>query len=510
MRYQDSFKAYHLFYYISSFCTLLLISSLVQAQSSNYWSRNFNEESSLVSGAVVGGGSGPSAIYYNPAGIAEIEVSKLSINASLFSFDYLTAKNAWGDNLDFVSSRFIVVPRFVSYMLQPKNNTKWSLEFAFLNNENYHISNVNSVDELIDILKYLPGNERYNANYQYENKYRDDWLGAGGSYKLNPKLYLGISMFFSARQLDYSYLVDIEAGQSSDGIYNEQTPFFTAKFKHQEYLKFNNYRALWKLGLMYKVENMSIGLNITTPSLNLYSDTKKVLRKKSQSNITYPKTHDPVPNYLISDFAERKDVSVNYKSPLSIAAGFTLNNHDKTKTIYTTMEYFAGMNSYKMVEGKDKYDAGSTTAEKGAIENDWLTFVWGAKAVFNIALGYRWIVKENIMLMTGFRTDFNYRDGYDYYPFEPERTLKGFQFDRYHVTGGITAKVLGQDLMAGLQYTLGYRDNGQQFINLSHPVEYNPVANTALQGERQNTMKTVLNSVSLYFGATFNFGSNGQ
>lgn len=66
----------------------------------------------------------------------------------------------------------------------------------------------------------------------------------------------------------------------------------------------------------------------------------------------------------------------------------------------------------------------------------------------------------------------------------------------------------GQDLMAGLQYTLGYQDNVEQFINLNDPSEYNPVNKTAVQGERQNTMKTVLNSISIYFGATFNFGTD--
>lgn len=483
----------------------MLLPQLLEAQSSNYWSRNFNEESSLVSGAVVGGGAGPSAIYYNPAGIAEIEVSKLSINASLFSYDNFTAENAWGDELDFVSTRFTVVPRFMSFMYKPKKSPNWSLEFAYLNNENYQLENVTSVDESIDVLKYLPGEERYNVYARYGNSYRDDWLGAGGSYKLIPNLYLGTSMFLSIRSLDYSYLVDIEAGQPRDGENETGTPFFTAKYKEQEYLKFNNYRVLWKFGLMYKIKNISLGLNITTPSANLFADTKRVMRKRSQSNITHPETLDPVPNYLVSDYAELKDVSVNFKSPLSVSAGLTWENPSKTKTIYTTVEYFAAIDPYKMAEGEENFESDYTPGD-GSTYNEWLTYVWGAKSVFNVALGYRWIVKEDIMVLTGFRTDFNYRKEYDYAPFEANRTLKGFQFDRYHLTGGVAAKVLGQDLMAGLQYTLAYQDNIEQFINLSDPIEYNPEDRTTLQGIRKNNMKTVLNSISFYFGATFNFG----
>jgi hypothetical protein len=479
---------------------------LLQAQSSNYWGRNFNEESSLVSGAVVGGGAGPSAIFYNPAGIAEIEESKLSINASLFSFDYFKGENAWGNEIDFISTRFIVVPRFISFMLKPKKNPNWSLEIAFLNNENYQLENAGSVDKPMDVLKYLPGDERYNVYYHYNNNFRDDWFGAGGSYKINSNLYFGTSMFFSVRQLDYSYLVDIEAGQSRIGNDDDITPFFTAKYKEQEYLKFNNYRVLWKFGILYKLNNVSMGLNITSPSVNLYADTKSVMRKKSQSNITYPETHEAVPNYLVSDFAEKKNVAVNFKSPLSIAAGLTWENYNKTKTIYTTVEYFAGIDPYRMAEGEENFNISDAGSELDNFYDDWLTFVWGAKSVFNAGFGYKWIVKDNLLIMTGFRTDFNYRKDYNYLPLEQKRTLKGFQFDRYHLTGGVSSKVLGQDVMAGLQYTLGQQNNVKQFINLSDPVEYDPENRTALQGERQNSMTTVLNSISLYFGATFNFG----
>ena len=43
-------------------------------------------------------------------------------------------------------------------------------------------------------------------------------------------------------------------------------------------------------------------------------------------------------------------------------------------------------------------------------------------------------------------------------------------------------------------------------INLSDPVEYNTIENAPLQGPRNNNMDAVFNSVSIYFGASFNFG----
>ena len=70
------------------------------AQSTNYWTRSFNEESSLLAGAVVGGGSTQTAIYYNPACISEVQAAKLSLNASLFSFDIISIRNALGNDIN--------------------------------------------------------------------------------------------------------------------------------------------------------------------------------------------------------------------------------------------------------------------------------------------------------------------------------------------------------------------------------------------------------------------------
>lgn len=485
---------------------MLLVPLLANAQSSNHWTRNFNEESSLLSGAVVGGGAGAAAIFYNPAIISEIEESNISLNASLFSIDILNAKNAWGNELDLVKTRFVVIPRFISYMIKLKKAPKLSLEIAFMNNENYQLDDVNSVDKLIDILPRFEGEERYAAYYSYSNKFRDDWLGVGGSRSINDNFVLGASMFVSARTMDYSYLVDIEAGPRLDYSEVPDDSYYTAKYKDQDYLHFNNYRLLWKFGMLYKRDKLSFGLNITSPSVGVYSDGKSVMRKNSQSNINNEEG-ESVPDFLVFDYAEKKDVTVNYKSPLSIALGATYSNTNKTKTVYATVEYFKGLDVYRMVSADENTDMISGEIGEVLAYEDWLTYVWGARSVTNVAIGYRWIVKKNLMVLGGVRTDFSYRKGVNYHPYLEKRTIKGFNIDRYHLTGGLTLNVFGQELMAGVQYSVGYQKDEEQFINLSDPVEYNPENFTALQGVKENNMDILLNSFSLYFGATINFGS---
>jgi hypothetical protein len=491
---------------------VVFVPLLTLSQSHNHWTRSFNEESSLLSGAVVGGGAGPSAIYYNPASIAEITESKFSLHASLFSFNFLNVKNALGDGVDLDYTRGIIEPRFLSYMVKPKKHPEWSLEIAFLNNENYRMDITQSVDQNLNILTNIPGEERYYAYFQYRNIYRDDWIGFGGSWKVSPSFFVGSSMFVSIKTLEYNYTIDIEAYPlDSVFINDEYVPFFSANYLESEYVKFNDYRLLWKFGLLYKKERFSVGFNITTPSLGgIYSDGKKVMHKEKQSNISLPETGEPLPNYVLTDYKEKKDVFVNSKSSLSVAAGLTYYIPDGTKILYTTVEYFAGIDPYRMVQAGENPDLASGSVFEDINVSEWLTFVSGAKPILNAAIGYRWTVKKDLMMMAGFRTDFNYRKNYDYNPYAQNKTLKGLDLDIYHFTGGLSWRIKGQDLITGLQYTVGREKNQQQFMNLSDPVEFNTTEMEPLQGTRQNTMKTFFNSLSLYFGATFNFGGGNN
>lgn len=488
---------------------LLLGNSQLTGQSHNYWTRSFNEESSLLSGAVTGGGAGPSAIYFNPSSIAEISESKFSLHASLFKFDFINVKNAIGTDKNLSSSKISIAPRFLSYMIQPKKHPEWSFEIAFLNNEDYSMDFTENVDFNTDVLTHLPGVERYFATFQYSNHFRDDWIGIGGSWKLNKHLYLGASLFISVQSLSYRYATDIEAFPLNDSIVvdGEIVPFYAANYQKLEYVKFNDYRLLGKLGMMYRKNKISFGASITTPSTGVYSDGKKVTRKLKQSNITDPETGEPIPDFVVVDFQEKKNMMVNSKRPFAVAVGFNYTFSERKGTLYSSLEYFNSLDPYRIVEANENPSLTSGTEFESIEFNEWLTFVSGAEPVLNLALGYKAQLREDLVLMTGFRTDFNYKKDLGYSDYLTSGEIKGLDVDLYHLTGGLTLTILGQDLIAGLQYTIGRDLSQKQLINLSNPIEYNRREGAALQGDRSNSMRIFVNSVSLYFGATFNFGT---
>ena len=67
------------------------------AQSDNYWSWNFNTPSTLLAGSVVGGGAGPSSIFYNPALIDHEDTPSISLSASIVSLQLFKFENISGE-----------------------------------------------------------------------------------------------------------------------------------------------------------------------------------------------------------------------------------------------------------------------------------------------------------------------------------------------------------------------------------------------------------------------------
>ena len=481
---------------------------ITSGQSHNYWTRSFNEESSLVSGAVVGGGSGPSAIYYNPASISEITQSKFTLNASLFSFDFINVKNGLGDEININSSKGNIKPRFVSYMIHFKNYPKWSSQIVYLNNENTRVDITESVDKQMDILTHVPGNERYFAMYQASNHFRDDWIGMGASVKLNDKLFLGVALFVTIKSSTLMNLVDIEAFPIEAIVYDtlQADPNYSARYYAYTFQKYNDYRILGKTGILYKGKSFSAGISITTPSMGVYTDGKRTAHTELQANIHMPETGEPIPDYVITDYKEKGDVDVSFKTPFSVAAGITYNFMDNKRTAYFSAEYFTGIEPYRLMEANESTNLSYGFPDISQPYDDWLTQVSGAKPVLNAAVGYSWTLKQDLRLMAGFRTDFNYQKNYDYEELEIYREEQNIRLDLYHITGGLAWRVLGQDITTGLEYHVGKRADQPQLYNFSDPVEYNTTENAPLQGTRNNNMDAVFNSVSIYFGASFNFG----
>jgi len=462
----------------------------VFAQPNNYWSMGSNTQASILAGAVVGGGSGITSIFYNPAGISELTSNNISLDASLFHFNYNTYTNPYGYGKEAEYLDYEVQPRFFSYLFHPKSTPKLSIQFAVFSRG---VSLVKLADfgkeEVVEPVTNIK--KTYSVNFDYENRYSDYWGGIGLSYSLSDKLTLGYSLLGSVKVLTYYHnshinLVPVEDSLSdnSNWQYYDRQDLYVVSFIN-------------KIGLQYRENRWSIGLNITTPSIRLYGDGYH-RREVSMTNI-----YDngvKVPDLILSE--TNNHIVANFKEPFSISAGVTCLSNSKKTRLFFSAEYFAAIDSYKAIDNskvanyyKEDYSPGT----------DFLTFHYGAKSVFNVGFGMRHSISDNIEVLGGFKTDFSS------YNVDLNKGIPHLnQYQRgssnlYHITGGLRSVLSRGSILLGIEYTFGYNNGMPQFGNYHYPGVYDPDRFIALQETPKKEMKFAYNGIGIYFGLVFSF-----
>ncbi len=473
----------------------ILFFSFAKGQPENYWSVSFNTEASLLSGAVVGGNSGITSIYYNPAGISEIKDKQFALNASLFSLEYEKYKNAIGDNQDISSLLFRVQPRFVSYLYRLKSDTTLSIQFVILNRNNLTVNSYESVNYPIRLIN-KDIDEMYFGSIDFKSDYSDFWGGAGSSFQINENLSVGASLFISVKNFSYYKNIEILVNPDMEK-FPDTLSYYSASWSIYQKLEMYDVRLLGKLGIRYNYNNFSFGLNISLPSLRLFGngDVKKTFSQSgiADSTTKYPdRNYYEVGNYMLSQF----------KDPFSAAIGLVYTTPSKISSWYFTAEYFGRIKKYKTVDGtKCLYSCnnkGKTT--------DFLSYYYSAKPVVNFALGFQTYLLKNVDALFGFRTNFNPRK--KIFDNTTENSLNEFiktSVNTYYFTGGGQFRYKKTKFLVGLQLGTGHSKKNLQFVNFSDVELFDNETNLALQGKRQNNMTHTYVSLSLFLGFVLGF-----
>ncbi len=458
-----------------------------------YWAQSFNSVSTMLSGAVVAGDGGSSSIYYNPANISEAgNNSNLSLSAVMFSWRIYSLQNLLGQGTDPGTMNFVVQPRFVTYIYNPPKH-KITLGATVFTRFHERVEINYTEQKAIDILKEQPGNEQYNAYWDYRNRYDDTWVGIAAAYEVSPDLHIGVSAFVSSVAMQY--LQDIE----NSAVTVRDSSIFSAIYNQRELVNFNDFRVIFKIGISYRTGNWRFGLNITTPSINALSMSKKLLHSQSQANITYQ--GKKLPDYVFFVSQKDQDVKSNSRLPLSIATGFVYDFPKANSHLYFSTEYFFRIKPYLKLEAfsdpSDQYEQ---------FLHQWLSVASGSRGLLNAAIGYSWINNKSVGFMLGFRTDFNYLKNYDFGKYKDYQTLPNINANNYHVTGGAEFEIFGQKIVSGVDLTFSSAKNQRQIANFTDPVEYNAKDRIPLQGPLENTVNMHYFAINLYLSAILNFG----
>ncbi len=451
----------------------------------------------MLSGAVVAGDGGSSSIYYNPANISEAgNNSNLSLSAVMFSWRSYSLKNLLGEGTDPGTMNFVVQPRFVTYIYKPPNG-RFTVGATVFTRFHERTEINYTLQKEVDILKDQPGDEQYNAYFDFRNRYDDTWVGIASSYKLAENLHIGISAFVSSVSMQYLQEINNSAVTVKDSA------IFSAVYGQQMMVNFNDFRMLFKIGASYRIKNWQFGINITTPSFNILALNKKLLHSQNQANITYQGR--PLPDYVIFDAQEGSEVKSRSRLPLSIAAGLVYSFPHSKNRFYFSAEHFFRLKPYLTLEAYS-----NPKDEDEMFKHEWLSVASGSKNFTNIAVGFSWKNSKNVGFMMGFRTDFNYLKDYNLGPYEDYSRLPNINADNYHITGGAEFTIKKQKIVAGVEFTFSNSKNQKQIANFTDPLEYNAVDHIPLQGVLTNTVKMHYYSINLYLSAVLNFGGKNR
>ena len=470
----------------------------------HFWVHNFNSTSSLLGGAVIAGEGNNTAVFYNPATLGEMqEGNNFSLSANLFTWNFYNFYNALGDDINLHTDNFLVQPQFISYSYKPaKKGFNISVTALTRVKEQLEVTYIDS--RYVDVLKFNPGDEKYSTTYNFRNDFTDSWIGIGFSHDITDKFSYGISVFGSFASLNYRFNYSASAYNPGDSI-NEQQVGRVAQTSYSELVKFTDYRLIAKFGFAYKAKKWRFGLTITTPSWRLFSSGKRAQRIEQQSNIRRGDLPAGLSDFVIFDGQEKGQLTTNIKLPLSIGAGFIYDMKNKGQKLYFSTEFFAGLKSYKMVDAEINPDITSPAVYDTMSNKDWTSYVYDGNPVINVAIGYSWTLKNDIVFLNAIRTDFSSVNYSDINNEQDYNSINVTTYNIYHYSGGVEFSIKNNRFIAGGDLAYGYRKNLPQIANFSNPNEYEESTGQALQGPIENNMDMNYFGFSIYVGATLNF-----
>lgn len=465
----------------------IFISILSYSQDSHYWTNAFGPKSVFLGGAVVGGVQDHSASYYNAAGLAFNDtINGLSINSTAYQFEKYELLDGAGKGLDLKSNNMQIVPLIITGVLKPKNSKRFTFGYFLVERDKTGFEVSARVDDFIDVIKDTtsPGNEEYVSQFRYKKDLHEMNAGFGIGLKLNDHFSIGLTNYGAYRKAFFELAHTVR-------LIPSQSAFFLQSYDNIAVVNFQNLRTVIKLGLMGNYKRFKFGLTGTSPSINIWG------KSTVSMNVTYSNIYLPEYNAYISLFADDKQEikSTEYKTPLSIAAGFEWSIFPKTN-ISVTAEWFDKVDPYILAQPEDKDFLRPSYSGNPYNSALLLRIIEARKSITNIAVGIEKRFGPKFTLLMGGRTNYNTSIDTDSTGF----AISNNRIDLYHFSLGGSFNRKQSKLYVGVTYSTGKAEDQSQLINIAEP---SATGASPLQGELSNSARASYMSASFILGYVY-------
>lgn len=499
----------------SSIVFLLFLVNLTGYAQNHYWLQQYGAENTLLAGAVVGGVSDNSAMYYNPARLGFIEATKISVSANAYGVDLIKLKNGAGTGLDFKSSKLLLYPQIASGSIDIKKKRKLKFVYGTLvrYRSQVHFEQENSMN--YNVFTKLPNDEFYDARIDFDYNVIANWIGGALAYRLSDNWSIGFTQFFTYINIQYhqgyTITTDNHIGKTD----------FVSLNNHSLNFNLNSVNAIEKIGIAYEKKSKKkedfyyrVGLSATMPSLKLYSSSK-VTQISELNNID--EHNFSVDSFLTSSTVlnnSNSKIKSKMKDPASIALGFEIENN--RIRFCTTVEYFFRIKEYVMIKDNSQTVRRPVQNSKPEYIADYMTIHEAKNAVINVGFGLEMKFntknenqkKEHTWsILVGLRTDFNNDQLYRLEKVEAgvEQIYNPDNWGYIHYSAGAALNRRSDKFTFGLDYGRGITIKSTQAINITEPTSAN-----FLLGQKQKTVVPKVNSINIVIGYTYSFNKTDK
>jgi len=461
----------------------------IQAQDTHYWSNQFGARASLLGGSVIAGLDDNSAVYYNPANLAFIKQSTVSLNTSVYKYDDIFMGNAAGKDIDLKSQRISLYQQMISGLLTKNPEKRWRMGFNILTRQHANIDMSTRHEAIYEIDPTNNSAEHYIGSIELRNNLSETWGCLGAGYKINEHFSIGLTAIATYRSQRHTFSFAARAMNGDSASIANGIPIEIASNNYYAHMRTNIIGGLLKAGFHARFGAWRFGLNVTSPSITIWGESR-VQREVSQTNL--PGNIDKIQT------GEQRQLKSEYRYPLTVGLGVAFEY--KTGLISVSAEYFAKVRQYKMIASDP--DQPTFPFFLNTPGQDLFTVHQGANQVINGAIGWEQQLVEKIKLHIGFRSDFTYVRKSDRVT-PGDLTIVNAPIDLWHFSAGVSWRRKASLMSIGVNYTYGHRNRGfGQLINFTEPLIQSPYF---LIGQRDDSAYVNYHSITLLIGYTYYF-----
>ena len=402
------------------------------AQDGHYWSENFGNKSSLLSGTVNASVNDLGAVFYNPGRLGLIENPAFVISAEAYEWRTLKIEDGIDEGINLNRDNWGGVPSLLAGTFKIPFLKNHRFAYSFLTRQRDNRNFFVRVEKEGEITDGIPGVEIFNGKFRYYNDFKDEWWGLTWNPPVSNNFSLGLSTFVSGYHKTSQITIDMNAINEDNhaGYYSRSRNF-----------SFESFAVLWKLGLAYDLSSLMLGLTLTTPRIHANGKGSTLFEEYLVGVDT---TGDGNNNdgYIFNI----QDISnVQYKSPWAV--GFGVGIPFNKGIVHLSGEWYSEIKEYTIME-IDPFIGQST--------GDTIRFRVKDKleSVINFGIGGEYAFSKKVSAYASFAADFSaVPKNIDRFSELGEATNNSvFQADFYQFGGGFSIMAKKIELTLGATY----------------------------------------------------------